>query len=109
MDGDAMYPEGFHPVRINRTPDYLRTSEHTSRTVAGVKYYFVDFGISCYLPDASSPRLVIGSDGRDQEPPELSDTMPYDPFALDIFIIGNMFRREFCQVGVSGVTDYRFD
>lgn len=100
MDGDAMYPEGFHPIRISHTPDRLRTADYTSRTVAGVKYYFVDFGISCYLPDTSSPRLVTGSNGRDRDPPELSDTVPYDPFKLDIFIIGNMLRQEFCQVGV---------
>ena len=100
MNGDAMYPEGFHPIRIRRTPDRLRTAEYTSRTIAGVKYYFVDFGLSCYLQDATPPRLVTGSYGRDQDPPELSDTVPYDPFKLDIFIIGNMLRREFCQVGV---------
>jgi len=100
MNGDAMYPEGFHPIRIKRTPDCLRTAEHTSRTVAGVKYYYLDFGISCYLPDADSLRLVTGSDGRDQDPPELSDTNPYDPFKLDIFIIGNMLNQEFCRVGV---------
>ena len=100
MDGDAMYPEGFHPIRINQTPDCLRPAEHTTRTVAGVKYYFLDFGISCYLPDANSPRLVTGMDGRDQEPPELSDIDPYNPFKLDIFIIGNMLKQEFCEVGV---------
>lgn len=98
MDSDAMYPEGFHPIKIDFTPDRLRRAEYTSRTVAGVKYYFVDFGMSCYLPDATSPRLVTGSDGRDQDPPELSDTVPYDPFKLDVFIIGNMLRQEFCQV-----------
>ena len=102
MDGDAMYPEGFHPIKISHTPDHLRPAEYLPRSVAGVKYYFVDFGISCYLPDATSPRLVTGSYGRDQDPPELSDEVPYDPFKLDIFIIGNMLSREFCQVGVSG-------
>jgi len=100
MDGDAMYPEGFHPIKIDHTPDRLRLAECTSRTVAGVKYYFVDFGISSYFPDATPPRLVLGDSGRDQDPPELSNTEPYDPFKLDIFIIGNMLRQDFCQVGV---------
>ena len=95
-----MYPRGFHPIRIDRTPDGLHTAGHMSRTLAGVKYYYLDFGISCYLPDTDSLRLVTGDEGRDQEPPELSDTEPYDPFKLDIFIIGNMLRREFCDVGV---------
>jgi len=100
MDGNAMYPEGFHPIKIRFTPDRSRLAEHTSRTVAGVKYYFVDFGLSSYFPDAATLRLTTGSDGRDQDPPELSDTLPYDPFKLDIFIIGNMLRREFCEVGI---------
>lgn len=98
MDGDAMYPEGFHPIAVKYTPDRSRFAEYRSRTVAGVRYYFVDFGISSYFPDATSPRLVTGADGRDQDPLELSDTIPYDPFKLDIFIIGNMLRRDFCEV-----------
>ena len=98
MDGDDMYPEGFHPIRLGYTVDSLSPAEHTSRTVAGVKYYFVDFGISSYLPDATSPRLVTGEDGRDQDPPELSGEEPYDPFKLDIFIIGNTLKRDFCGV-----------
>jgi serine/threonine protein kinase len=97
MDADAMYPEGFHPVNIRRAPDRLGIAEYISRTLAGVKYYYVDFGISSHLPDTSSPRLVTGTYGRDQDPPELSDTEPYDPFKLDIFIIGNMLKREFCK------------
>lgn len=105
MDADAMYPEGFHPIRLRRTPDRSRAAVCTSRTVAGVRYYFVDFGISSYLPDTNSPRLVIGSLGRDQDPPELSDTVPYNPFQLDIFIIGNMLKREFYQVGFFSITD----
>ena len=109
MDGDAMFPEGFHPIKLRRTPDRSRVAEYTSRSVAGVKYYFVDFGISSYHPDRAQPCLVTGNVGRDQDPPELSDTVPYDPFKLDIFIIGNMLKREFCQVGVFRRSDWNFD
>ena len=34
----------------------------------------------------------------DKEVPELSATIPYDPFKADIFILGNMFRKTFIQV-----------
>lgn len=98
MDADAMYPEGFHPIRLDYTRDRSRLAEYKTRTVAGAKYYFVDFGLSSYFADPTPPRLVIGSDGRDQDPPELSDAIPYDPFKLDIFIIGNMLKQEFCDV-----------
>ena len=109
MNSDAMFPEGFHPIMLEHTPDGSRVAEYMSRTVAGVKYYFVDFGISSYHPDTAHPCLVTGSAGRDQDPPELSDKMPYDPFKLDIFIIGNMLKREFCQVGVFRRSDWNFD
>ena len=102
MDADAMYPEGFHPVSLGHRPDYSGLARHISRTaVGGVKYYFIDFGISVHLPGDLRSKLVTGIDGRDRDPPELSDTQPYDPFKLDIFIIGNMFRREFREVSTS--------
>jgi len=97
MDADAMYPEGFHPVNLDYTPDFSGPAVYTARTLAGAKYYFVDFGISVYIPESNPPALVTGHNGRDQDPPELSDDIPYDPFKLDIFIIGNMFDRDFCQ------------
>lgn len=101
MDGDAMYPEGFHPIALRRNPDYSGFAKYISRTaVGGVKYYFIDFGISVYIPENLRPQMVTGLLGRDRDPPELSDTQPYDPFKLDIFIIGNMLKREFQEVSV---------
>jgi hypothetical protein len=100
MDADAMYPEGFHPIRLEYNRDYSGPAEFTSRTAAGVKYYFIDFGISVYIPENIRSKLVTGFLGRDRDPPELSETIPYDPFKLDIFIIGNMLRREFQQVSM---------
>jgi len=100
LDADAMYPEGFHPVAIDIAADYSGIAKYTSRTIGGAKYYYADFGISVYIPEAVSPKLVTGILGRDRDPPESLRKRPYDPFKLDIFIIGNMFRQEFYQVGV---------
>lgn len=99
MDGDAMYPEGFHSLKLNLKPDYSGPAKHTSRTKENVKYYFIDFGISVYIPDNIPPKMATGFLGRDRDPPELSMGEPYDPFKLDIFIIGNMLKREFQDVG----------
>jgi hypothetical protein len=55
-------------------------------------------GISSYFPTESEPHLVFGRDGRDQDVPELSDDVSYDPFKVDIFTIGNVLRCEFCNV-----------
>ena len=66
-----------------------------------VKYFFVDYGISSYFPPGSQARLVIGTEGRDQDVPELSDDVTYDPFKVDIFTIGNELRQLFCDVCLS--------
>jgi len=94
MDADAMYPEGFHPILTTYKPDYSGEAPYIPRSAAGVKYYFVDFGISVHIPASVYPKLVTGHLGRDQTPPELSTTIPYDPFKLDIYILGNMFKCE---------------
>ncbi|KAI0040980.1 hypothetical protein FA95DRAFT_789254 [Auriscalpium vulgare] len=103
MDASAMYPEGFHPIEQGFLPDRSASAPYHTRLSAGVKYYFVDYGISSEFPLDSDPasRLVVGRLGRDQEPPELSNTVPYDPFKLDIFIIGNIFRREYYEASAN--------
>ncbi|KAI0334855.1 hypothetical protein GY45DRAFT_1242123 [Cubamyces sp. BRFM 1775] len=93
MDASALFPRGFHPVAQTALPDAVTSAPVLSRSAARVHYYFIDFGISTrFDPKSSSPRLVTGKDGLDQEPPELSKTIPYDPFKLDVFLIGNLVR-----------------
>ncbi|KAI0350534.1 kinase-like protein [Trametes cingulata] len=93
MDASALFPRGFHPIAQSRLPDVSDTAPVLSRTAVPVHYYFIDFGISTrFMSD--EPRLVVGTLGLDQEPPELSDDVPYDPFKLDVFLIGNLIRRE---------------
>lgn len=93
-----MYPRGFHPVKNILLHDLLTPAPFIPRRHAGVKYYFVDYGISSRFPPGSQPRLVVGLDGRDREVPELSNDVPYDPFKVDVYTIGNVLHREFCDV-----------
>ncbi|KAA1472467.1 hypothetical protein DENSPDRAFT_778324 [Dentipellis sp. KUC8613] len=94
MDADAMYPHGFHPVRDLYLPDGVTPAWPKSRLEKGVKYYYVDYGISSLIPKDSTNKLVTGTLGRDQEVPELSESIPYDPFKVDIFVLGNVFKEE---------------
>jgi hypothetical protein len=97
MSADALYPQGFHPVRSAYLFNSITTpAPFVPRLGAWppVRYYFVDFGISVRIPPEVYPKLAIGDDGLDREVPELSATIPYDPFKLDIFILGNMYRKE---------------
>ena len=99
MDATHMYPLGFHPVEDLLLDDAKTLAPRISRLEAGVKYYFVDYGISSYFPPGSRRESVLGITGRDQDVPELSNDVPYDPFKVDIFTIGNVIRGEFQDVG----------
>lgn len=98
MDATPLYPRGFHPVQSDYLPDVSSRAPHLSRAEAPVKYYFIDFGISVDIPVDVHPKLATGILGRDRDPPELSSDKPYDPFKLDVFILGNVFRKEFREV-----------
>jgi len=95
MDATAMYPRGFHPINESFLPDAKTMARHRPRTSVPVRYYYIDYGLSVHIPPDVHRKAAVGSDGRDQEVPELSDDVPYDPFKVDIFIAGNLFRRMF--------------
>lgn len=97
MDGRALYPRGHHPIRKNRSLDTIEALTPLQRIDHPVRYFYVDFGLSVRFPPGS-PTLVVGDVGRDAEVPELSSTVPYDPFKADIYALGNLFDKEFEQV-----------
>jgi hypothetical protein len=98
MDAKALYPKGFHPVYTFRLPETADFAPILPRYTAHIVYYYVDFGISSHIPTDSPDKLVLGDLGRDQSVPELSTTIPYDPFKVDVFILGNVFQRLFGRV-----------
>ena len=89
-----MFPHGFHPVKDTLLYDLRTPAPTIPRRDVGVKYYFVDYGISSYFPTGSGPYLVLGRDGRDQD--------------VDIFTIGNVLRSEFCNVSFSSSDSSHF-
>ena len=102
MDATALYPDGFHAIYLSSLPEQItRPATLLSRNDIPVTYYYVDFGISTWLKPEDTNRHVVGSDGLDQDVPELSDDVPYDPFKVDIFVLGNFFRQEFTQVSAA--------
>ena len=101
MDAKALYPEGFHPVFPHRRPNGKGRAPILPRDACPIKYYYVDFGISSFFPPDSSDKLVVGTLGRDQDVPELSKSVPYDPYKVDVFILGNFFRTQFLDVRYS--------
>jgi len=98
MDATPLYPDGFHPAAQQLTIDALDVAKHRQRCdVAEIKYYILDFGLSSRFEDSTQPRLVRGTTIQDHEVPELSDTTPYDPFPVDVFTLGNVFKQKLLQ------------
>lgn len=91
MDGRSLFPRGFHAqgAYIDADGKVIPVSvRNPSRTaVGGVRYYFIDFGIS--TRDQSA---VVGKFGVIRAP-ELSDNVPYDPYKTDIYILGSTFQE----------------
>ena len=99
MDGTPLFPDGFHPAAQDLKPSALGPAKYRQRcNVTGIKYYVVDFGQSSQFGDSTQPRLVRGTMIQDHDPPELSNETPYDPFPVDVFTLGNLYKKELLQV-----------
>ncbi|KAK6971552.1 kinase domain-containing protein [Favolaschia claudopus] len=57
-------------------------------SVGPVKYYYIDFGLSMYFPEGKDKALTTGTLRTFKTIPELSLTVPYNPFKVDIFQLG---------------------
>ncbi|KAF8485475.1 hypothetical protein JB92DRAFT_3026854 [Gautieria morchelliformis] len=91
MDARKLYPNGFHPVNIDF--DYKRDSfaRHWTRTERPPKYLLIDFGLSRFYDPKHGPPLDLPVQGDKYN--ELSN-----PFATDIYYLGNMIKMEFVDV-----------
>ncbi|KAG8947766.1 hypothetical protein FRC00_008940, partial [Tulasnella sp. 408] len=89
MDGRELYPRGWHPQRRNFYPNgkAMGGGDPSRTAVGGVRYYFIDFGISSKDQDE-----VLGIHGQELSP-ELSDTVPYNPYKLDVYILGMAYQH----------------
>jgi len=99
MDASELFPRGFHPAATYLTPDcHEFVKPLRRRDSPSLKYHFIDFGISSYFPDSAGPHRVVGSAAQDRTVPELSDTEPYDPFMVDIYTLGHVYKMTFLDV-----------
>ncbi|KAG5652517.1 hypothetical protein H0H81_004747 [Sphagnurus paluster] len=98
MDGSKIIPSGFdfvYPLPIVKGL-YEKFSWHTRRSVGPNKYYLIDFGLSRYYPEGVDVEYQIGAIGQDRSVPEFAlplNPYPYNPFKLDIYQLGNSFRK----------------
>lgn len=101
LDPIDLYPESFHPVQTMLNKDCSGYAKHFTRTRRPPKYYFIDFGLSRrYDPLDTNPREVPIW-GGDKEVPEFQNSNePCNPFATDVFYIGNAIRKDFILVSL---------
>jgi hypothetical protein len=95
-DPDDMYPQGYHPIQMDRSADFRGKAKGYTRTQRPPRYYLIDFGLSrCY-----NSRNVLDEPlrGGDRSAPEHRDGRRCNPFHTDIYYLGNLVRQEFILV-----------
>jgi hypothetical protein len=99
LNPTRLYPESFHPVATDLNKNCSGDAKHFTRTQRPLKYYFIDFGLSRrYDPSDIKPK-EIPIWGGDKEVPEFQNSNePCDPFATDVFYIGNAIKMDFILV-----------
>ncbi|KAI0952734.1 hypothetical protein AcW1_007137 [Taiwanofungus camphoratus] len=100
MDPAPMYPEMYHPCADTRKRDFTGVAKHYTRTERPTKYYFVDFGLSRKYNLEDGPPRELPIMGGDKTVPEFQQegyNEPSDPFATDIYYLGNLIREDFLQ------------
>lgn len=94
LDARPLYPVPWHPQSPGLDQQNRRIMNIKSRTdVPGVRYFFTDFGLSTRGQDRT-----VGFDGIERAP-ELSYHIPYDPYRLDVYILGRLYQTAFVEVG----------
>ncbi|PBK75022.1 hypothetical protein ARMSODRAFT_1080674 [Armillaria solidipes] len=90
MDATSMFgPDSFHPDQMDLKYDFSSRARYRSRTERPPKYYYIDFGLSILFKPNELPA---------------TRTPKHDPFAVDIYYLGNAFRA-FLPRGVGA--DYK--
>lgn len=109
MNATPLYPKPFHPSKPDKRRDWKGPAKHISRTdyyqrtEKHVKYYFIDFGISKRCSTGSPPARELPIIPADKSVPEHQGALynkPSDPFATDVYLLGNAFRERFLKVHV---------
>ncbi|KAH9478442.1 hypothetical protein JR316_0008897 [Psilocybe cubensis] len=91
MDPTDVIPGGFHHSKQYAKPDGKTSIDIRDRcTVPTIKYYIIDFETASYFPPNS---LCIGRYGQEKAAPEFSNTIPFDPFKLDVYQLGMLVHR----------------
>ncbi|KAF9002389.1 hypothetical protein BDZ89DRAFT_1081356, partial [Hymenopellis radicata] len=88
MDSSRVVPSGFHfaaPYLQEACEDCNWVKTRRRCRVRPVKYFFIDFESVSFHPEGTENARVLGIFGQYTVMPELSLSVPYNPFKVDIF------------------------
>ncbi|KAG6863865.1 hypothetical protein C0993_010093 [Termitomyces sp. T159_Od127] len=97
-DTTCLFESPPHPWERHMRRDFSRkVSKPIARTLKPVKYYLIDFGLSEIFQPKDTPPLKRPPWGGDKTVPEhlVPDAPPCDPFAVDVYCLGNYLRQSF--------------
>lgn len=97
IDPTRLLPRGFHPWVPGAPPEGRRDMHEKFKwnsrwSVRPNRYFVIDFGMSQQYAQREGV-LVLGVLGQDRTVPEMSNTLPYDPFPMDVYQFGSMLLR----------------
>ncbi|KAL0947779.1 hypothetical protein HGRIS_013855 [Hohenbuehelia grisea] len=95
MDPRPLYPRLYHPFQDWMKADLSGYASHRHRTRHPVKYYLIDFGFARHYKTRDPPPRQAPRWGGDKSVPEHQSSAPCNPFAVDVYCLGNLIRQEF--------------
>lgn len=103
MDAGALFPEGFHPVKIWMDPTGAHRAQQLPRQQGKVKYYFTDVQYEIpykdllYMPPDDKKSVMDRAKHHD---PEILDHIHFSAFTSDLWNIGRLLRVQLYDVRV---------
>ncbi|KIK55697.1 hypothetical protein GYMLUDRAFT_47653 [Collybiopsis luxurians FD-317 M1] len=94
MDWFPLYASPPHPSDGSMNRDWSGRARPRSRTRHPIKYYFIDYNL-CKQFEPHSNLLQLPGYGGDQRVPEFRRKEMCDPFAVDVYCLGNVIRNKF--------------
>ncbi|KAH9954057.1 kinase-like domain-containing protein [Russula dissimulans] len=95
FDPSWMYPEGFHPVKIDRKRTFKGKATAYTRTQRPPRYILIDFGLSRQYTTREAMDHPLR--GGDKTAPEHRSKRLSNPFHTDIYYLGNLMREHFIK------------
>ncbi|KAK1232347.1 hypothetical protein PQX77_004511 [Marasmius sp. AFHP31] len=92
-DTRPLYGVTPHPASYTRSYDWKTLPSPKSRTRRPIKYYLIDFGMCEKYDSSAGPPEKEPYYGGDLTVPEFAHDKPCNPFAVDVYRLGNVIRE----------------